>query len=137
MLFICPYSICYYWMIINNHSTVKIKPSVEAVNQPSTILEFRNRTLDVSDLTTIISIITDISFISCCSKEWVEIGKRIATLPQLKTLTTDNCDSEDSLCVSICNSKSLTSIRMGNICVTQRTAAFPTKESNNYLKFSS
>jgi hypothetical protein len=124
-------------MIADNQSTVSTKPSVETVNQPSPIVEFRDQIVGVSDLATISSTVTDISFVSCHSQEWVEIGHRIATLPQLKALSAENCDSEDSLCVSIGDSKSLTSVRMGKLCVTQKTAASPTKESKNYFKFSS
>jgi hypothetical protein len=108
------------------------KSSVEAVNQSSTIVEFRDRTVGVSDLATISSTVTDVSFINCCSKKWFKIGRQLATLPQLKTLSAEHCDSEDSLCVSISESRSLMSLRMGKLHITQRTAASPTKESNNY-----
>jgi hypothetical protein len=113
---------------------VETKPSVEAVNQQLLIVEFRDRTVGISDLATISSMVTDISFISCHSKEWREVGKRLATLSQLKTLSVEHCNSKDSLCVSICDSKTLASVRMGELCVTQKTAVSPTKESENYLE---
>jgi hypothetical protein len=113
------------------------KPSVEAVSIQSPIVEFRHRTVGVSDLAIISSIVTDVSFVKCRSKEWIEIGQQLATLPQLNTLSVDHCDSEDSLCGSICGSKSLRSVRMGKLCVIEKTAADLTKEYNNYAEFSS
>jgi hypothetical protein len=94
---------------------METKPSVKAVNQLSQIVEFKDRTVSVSDLATISSIVTDVSFIRCRSKEWMEIGKRLALLPQLHLVSTEHCDCEDSLCVSIYDSKSLMSLRMGKI----------------------
>jgi hypothetical protein len=113
------------------------KPSFEAVNKPSPIVEFGDRRVGVSDLAIISSIVTDVSFASCRSKEWVKIGQRLATLPQLTTLSAEHCDTEDSLCVSICDSKSLKSVRMGKLGVIQKTAVCLTKESNNYAELSS
>jgi hypothetical protein len=124
-------------MIANNQPIVYVKLPIEAMNQPLTIVEFRDQKVDVSDLATVSSIVTDVSFVSCCSKEWIKIGWQLATLPQLKTLLLEHSDSKDSLCMSICGSKSLTSVRMGDLCATQKTVASPTKESNNYLRFNS
>jgi hypothetical protein len=47
--------------------------------KPSSI-EFRDCTVAVSDLADISSAVTAISFVSCHSKEWVEIGQRLVTL---------------------------------------------------------
>jgi hypothetical protein len=131
------YNVYYYLMGANNQPTLNTQPSVEAANKPWPTVKFRYLTVAVSDLATISSIVTDVSFVSCCSKEWVEIGERLATLPQLKTLSVQECDSEDSLCVSICGSKSLTNVRMGELYVIQKTVVCPTKESNTYFKLSS
>jgi hypothetical protein len=68
-------------MIVDSQPTLDTKPSVEAVNTPSPIIEFRDQTVAVSDLATIFSMATDVSFVNCCSKEWMEIGKQLATLP--------------------------------------------------------
>jgi hypothetical protein len=122
-------------MIANNQSTLQTKTSVEAMNKPSPIIKFK-RTVGVSDLATMSSTVTAVSFVSCRSKEWVEIGKLLATLPQLKTLSAEHCDFEDILCMYICVSEWLTSVCMGELCVSQKTAASPTKESNSYLNFS-
>jgi hypothetical protein len=124
-------------MIVDNQFTAQIKPSVEAVNKLSPVIEFRDQTVAVSYLANISSIVTEVSFVNCRSKEWVEIGQLLMTLPQLKTLSVEHCDSIDSLCMSICASKSLTNVRMGKLSVIQKTAAYPTKESNIYFKFSS
>jgi hypothetical protein len=104
------------------------------MNKPLPSVEFRDQTVDVFDLATISSIVTDISFVNCYSKEWIEIGKLLAIMPQLNTLSVEHCDSEDSLCVSICGSKSLTSVSMGKLFATQKAATSPTKGSNNYFK---
>jgi hypothetical protein len=77
------------------------------------LMEFRNRAITVSDLAYVSSTIITVSFIGCHSKEWRQIGERLATLPQLKTLSAEHCDSEDSLCAGVCGSKWLTSVRMG------------------------
>jgi hypothetical protein len=124
-------------MIADNQSTVSTKQSVEAVNIPLPIVEFRDRRVASSDMATMSLTVTHVSFISCRSKEWLGIGQRLTTLPRLKTLSVEHCDCEDSLCESICGSESLVSVRMGKLCVTQKTAASQTKESNNYLTFSS
>jgi hypothetical protein len=95
----------------------EIKTSIETVWTKSqtvsdTTVEFRDRTVATSDLTSVSSTITTVSFIGCHSKEWAEIGKRLATLSQLTTLTVEHCDSEDSLCEGVYSSKSLASVRM-------------------------
>jgi hypothetical protein len=123
-------------MILENSSTVEIKPSFEA-NASSPIIRFRYRIVTISDLAVISSVVTNVSFVSCHSKEWVEIGKRLATFPKLKTLSAEHCDSGDSLCMNICGSKSLTNVRMGWLYITQKTAAYPTMESITYAEFSS
>jgi hypothetical protein len=104
------------------------------VNKLSPIVEFKDRIVDVYDLATIYLIATDVSFIRCRSNDWAEIGKGLAIFPQLDILSVEHCDSEDSLCVDLCNSKSLTSVRMGELCVTQKTAVSPIKESNIYFE---
>jgi hypothetical protein len=115
---------------------MQTKPSVEVVNTPSVMVKCIYRTIGVSDLASMSPVVTDVSFVKCYSKEWMEIGKRLATSPQLKILSAEHCDSEDSLCVGICGSKSLVSLRMGKLLVTQRTAASLTKEFNNCAKSS-
>jgi hypothetical protein len=94
--------------------------------KPSLTLEFRDRTVTASDLTGISITATTVSFVGCRSKEWMEIGQRLSTLSQIETLSIERCDSEDGICASICNSKSLTSVRVGKWCVTQRNAVYPT-----------
>jgi hypothetical protein len=88
------------------------KSSIKVVEKPSPTAEFTNGTIAACDLAAISSTITTVSFIGCRSKEWLEIGQRLATLPQLNTLSAEHCDSENSLCVGISESKSLTSLRM-------------------------
>jgi hypothetical protein len=77
---------------------------------------------------------TVVSFVGCCSKEWIKIGKKLAALPKLTTLIAENCDSGDDLCVGICGSKSLESIRMGKSAVTQNTAVSAIMELEKYAK---
>jgi hypothetical protein len=86
------------------------QPSVPTVSGPT--VEFRDRTVATSDLAAISPTTNSVSFVSCRSKEWTEIGKKLATVPTLTTLTVEHCDSEDSLCIGVCSSKSLTSVRM-------------------------
>jgi hypothetical protein len=102
-----------------------------------TTVVFRDRTIAISDLTAVSSATTIVNFINCRSKEWTDIGKRLAALPQLSTLTVENCDSEDNLCTGVSDSKSLANVCMSNAYVIQRTAASPTKESNNCVKCNS
>jgi hypothetical protein len=92
-----------------------IRMNIEALWTKSSILivKFKDRTVTASDLADISSIVTIVSFIGCRSKEWIEIGHRLARLTQLKTLSLEHGDSEDNLCASICRSKSLVSLRMG------------------------
>jgi hypothetical protein len=61
-----------------------IKISIETIWKP--FMEFRNCSLLASDLVTISSTITAVSFVGCRSEEWAKIGMRLATLKQLKTL---------------------------------------------------
>jgi hypothetical protein len=90
-------------------SMADIRKSIETV---WTTVTFRGCALAISDLTVAYSMTTIVNFINCRSKEWTEIGKTLATLPTLTTLTVEHCDSEDSLCTDICSSKSLMSVRM-------------------------
>jgi hypothetical protein len=57
------------------------KPLVKEVQKSSSTVEFRDCTVAVSDLADISSVVTAISFMGCHSKEWVEIGQRLVTLP--------------------------------------------------------
>jgi hypothetical protein len=119
---------------IRQHMT-DIRTSIETVwKLPN---HFRDCTVTVSDLIAVSLTIIAVSFVGCRSKEWIEIGKRLLTLPKPKTLPVEQCDSEDGLYAGICGSKSLVSLRMCNWHIAQRTAAFPTKESNNCVKFTS
>jgi hypothetical protein len=86
------------------------QPSVQTVSGPT--VEFRDRTVAASDLVAVSSTTNSVSFVSCRSKEWTEIGKKLATLPTLTTLAVEHCDSEDNFCVGVCDSKSLASVRM-------------------------
>jgi hypothetical protein len=61
----------------------------------SSTVEFRDSTIAVSDLATVSSTVTNISFVGYSSKEWAEIGQRLATVSQLKTVSAKRCDSED------------------------------------------
>jgi hypothetical protein len=97
------------------------------------ILMFNDKVVSVSDVMLIDST-TAVSFISCRSKEWREIGKRLAALPRLNTLTAENCDSADNLCIGISGSKSLENIRICKPTVTQNVVASATMASNNYAK---
>jgi hypothetical protein len=143
-VFSCLYHMCYCLMMADNQNTMYPKLSFEAVNNTSPIVEFRDRTVGIPELATISSIVTnassslvtDVSFVRCRSYEWIKISKRLVRLPQLITLLVEHCDSEDSLCVSICDSKSL-SVRMGRLCVIHKNAVSPAKESNYSLIFSS
>jgi hypothetical protein len=56
-------------MIADDQSTVHTQPSVEAVDQIQPIVEFRDQTVALSDLASISSTVTDVSFINCYSKE--------------------------------------------------------------------
>jgi hypothetical protein len=120
-----------------NIKTLWTKPSVTEVEKPLSTVEFRDRTVALSDLAAVSPTVTTVSFVGCRSKEWLQIGQRLETLPQLKTLSAEHCDSEDTLCEGIHGSKWLTNVRMGRRCVTQTTAASPTKESNNCAEYSS
>jgi hypothetical protein len=86
-----------------------IRKNIETV---WTTVVFRGRTIAISDFTTVSSTAPIVEFVNCRSKEWIEIGKRFATLPKFITLTVEHCDSEDSLCTGICSSKSLASVQM-------------------------
>jgi hypothetical protein len=77
------------------------------------LMEFRDRAITVSDLASVSSTVTAVSFVGCRSKEWRQIGETLAALPQLKTLSAEHCDFEDSLCAGVCGSEWLTSVRMG------------------------
>jgi hypothetical protein len=96
-------------------------------------MKFSDKVIDVPDLT-LIGSATAVSFVGCRSKEWTQIGKRLATLPRFFTLIVENCDSADSLCAGVCSAKSLESIRIGTSTVTQNVAASATKASENYAK---
>jgi hypothetical protein len=100
-----------------------------------TTIVFRDRTIAICDLTAISSTTTIVDIVNCRSKEWTDIGEILATLPQITTLTVEHCDSEDSLCTGISRSKSLRNLCMSNVCVIQRTATSPTKESNSCAKW--
>jgi hypothetical protein len=54
---------------------------VPLVEMPSPTVEFRDRTVAVSDLAVVSLTSTAVSFVCCRSKEWIEIGKRLAKLP--------------------------------------------------------
>jgi len=94
------------------------RPSVQTVSGPT--VEFRDRTVATSDLVAISPTTHSVSFVNCRSKEWTDIGKQLVTLPTLTTLTVEHCDSEDSLCIGVCSSKSLTSVRMINCRVSDK-----------------
>jgi hypothetical protein len=95
-------------------SPIKVieKPSINTVEKSSPTVEVRNHTVTVSDLASVSSTVIAVCFIGCRSKEWRQVGERLATLPTIITLTVEHCDSEDSLCTGICSSKSLASVRM-------------------------
>jgi hypothetical protein len=57
------------------------KHSVKTVETSSSTLEFRDCTVAVSDLAAMSSTVTTVSFVGCRSKEWIEVGQRLATLP--------------------------------------------------------
>jgi hypothetical protein len=76
------------------------------------ILKFSDKVITVSDLISVDSTAA-VSFAGCSSKEWGDVGKRLATLPRLTILTAEDCDSLNSLCTGVSSSKSLESIRMG------------------------
>jgi hypothetical protein len=78
-----------------------------------TEMEFLNTTVSVSDAAAITQSATTVSFVGCRSKEWTEIGKRLAALPRVISLTVNKCDSADDLCADIRGSKLLQNIRMG------------------------
>jgi hypothetical protein len=64
-----------------------IRTNIETVWRINPSVEFRDRTVTVFDLMIVSSTVTAISFIGCQSKEWVEIGHRLAAMPQLKELS--------------------------------------------------
>jgi hypothetical protein len=99
-------------------------------------IEFRERMVATSDLTADSSTVTSVSFVGRWSREWAEIGQRLAALPQLKTLFAEHCDSADNFFTGICSSKSVVSLRMGKWHVTQRNVTSLTKVSDNYAKCS-
>jgi hypothetical protein len=100
------------------------------------VVNFNNKTISISDLS-LVDDPTAVSLFGYRSKEWIHIGKRLAALPRLTTLTADNCDSSDSLCAGISTSKTLQSIRMGMSAVTQNVVASITTVSNNCAECSS
>jgi hypothetical protein len=56
------------------------EPSVKAVEKASSTVEFRDRTVAVSDMAAVSSTVTVVSFVGCRSKEWIQVGQRLATL---------------------------------------------------------
>jgi hypothetical protein len=92
-----------------------MKTSIETMWKASPLtVELRDRTVTDFDLASVSLSTTVISLFGCMSNEWIEIGQRLAALSQLKTVSIQHCNSEDSLCAGIRDSKSLLSLRMGN-----------------------
>jgi hypothetical protein len=54
--------------VLNISNIIGVKPSVEAVNQPSSIVEFRYKTVVVSDLATISSMLLASPLLSVAQK---------------------------------------------------------------------
>jgi hypothetical protein len=70
-----------------------IKINIEAMWRPSPIIEFKDQIVTFFDLALIYPSFTSVSFIACKSKEWVEIGQRLAILSQLKMLSIEHYES--------------------------------------------
>ncbi len=63
---------------------------------------------------------TSITLDHCTMSLWKQIGKALASLPQLETLILLHCDSGDVLCLELSNSKSLLRLRSGTcLCNTE------------------
>jgi hypothetical protein len=80
------------------------KSSIKAMRMQMSTIEFKDRIISIFDLATVSSTVIVVSFIGSRSKEWAEIGQRLAILSQLKTLFADHCDSGDSFCIGVCSS---------------------------------
>ena len=74
---------------------------------------FVSRQVSVKDVTGLASTTAGVSFKDCKSKEWLEIGKHLSTIPSLITFSAEGCDSGDGLCAGVSNSKSLRELRLG------------------------
>ena len=49
------------------------------------------------------------------SKDWITIGKKLASLENLVSLNVSHCNSDDDLCKGISNSKSITRLSISNL----------------------
>jgi hypothetical protein len=65
-------------MVEVRQSMADIRKNIETV---WTTVVFRDRTIAICDLTAVCSTATIVDFVNCRSKEWTEIGERLATLP--------------------------------------------------------
>ena len=74
---------------------------------------FINRQVSVKDVAELASTTTSVSFKDCKSKEWLEIGKHLSTIPSIRNISAEGCDSADGLCAGVSNSKSLKELRLG------------------------
>ena len=74
---------------------------------------FVNQQISVKDVTGLASTTASVSFENCKSKEWLEIGKHLATIPSLLKLSAEGCDSGDGLCAGVSSSKSVREVRFG------------------------
>jgi hypothetical protein len=90
--------------------------------------EFRNTVVGVRDIEQLPVYIKAVTFVGCQSKEWQQVGSRLATLPSLASVSLRDCDSTDELCAGLRASRSLKVVAMSTCGLTQRTAESPTRE---------
>jgi len=88
--------------------TLKPGPT-SPTNEPRPVsnAEFRDKTISSGDLSALSADTQKVSFVSCRSEQWNEIGRLLAGLPVLTAVSAEECDSGDALCAGLGASQSL------------------------------
>ena len=121
--------------------TIVVKPAQQPVQQPaqqpqkpvpqadnSDKMHYNDRTVSIQEISKLAAQTTAVSFTKCLSKEWQQIGEKLATLPSLGIIEMKDCDAGDVFCAAIATSRSLRQMTLGTTQLTQETAASGTKE---------
>ena len=83
---------------------------------------FNSQCITVETLLTAHQHATSITLELCTSTSWYNIGKALASLKRLQTLTLVHCNIDDVICQELPKSKSLLQLRSGTYCSMQTIA---------------
>lgn len=67
----------------------------------------------------------------CTSEDWAAVGKVLASLPQLSSLTLQCCNTGDAICWPVSQSQSLLRLRICTSQMTQHNVAYRNRESSS------